>query len=192
MEDNLKAILGRIATFSEAEWDEIWSCFSVKKIASKNLITKIGDVEKNIYFIVDGVLRLYCFNPKDEEVTIYLFKENHFASCLQSFLTQSESDQALESITDCTLLAIEKTKIEDLYKSIPQMNLVTRVISEQRFLNSQRIFTSQIMYTPEERYLKFEKEHGNLLLRVPHHIISSFLGITPVSMSRIRRRIIQK
>ncbi|MEB2778680.1 Crp/Fnr family transcriptional regulator [Algoriphagus sp. D3-2-R+10] len=192
MEDHFKAILGSITSFSETEWNEIRSCFSVKNISSKNLVTKIGDVEKNIYFIINGVLRLFCLNPKNEEVTIFLFKENHFASCFQSFLTQSESDQALESITDCTLLVIDKKKLEGLYESIPQMNLVTRVISEQRFVNAQRIFTSQIMYTPEQRYLRFEKEHGDLLLRVPHHIISSFLGITPVSMSRIRRRIIQK
>ncbi|MDR7131970.1 CRP-like cAMP-binding protein [Algoriphagus sp. 4150] len=192
MEDHFKAIFGRITTFSDAEWNEIRSCFREVNIPSKKLVTKIGDVEKNVYFIINGVLRLFCLNPKNEEVTIFLFKENHYASCFQSFLTQSESDQALESITDCTLLAIDKAKLEQLYESIPQMNLVTRVVAEQRFVNAQRIFTSQIMYTPEERYLHFEKEHGDLLLRVPHHIISSFLGITPVSMSRIRRRITQK
>ncbi len=91
------------------------------------------------------MLRFYWLNPKNEEVTFFLFKENHFASCFQSFLTQGESDQALESITDCSLLVIDKTKLERLYQSIPQMNLVARVISVKRLVNAQRIFTSQIM-----------------------------------------------
>ncbi|MFD2036320.1 Crp/Fnr family transcriptional regulator [Belliella marina] len=190
--DPLKEIFENITSFSESEWNDIRNNFRLKNISSKELLTKIGDVEKDFYFVVEGVLRLFCLNPKGEEVTIFLFKENHFASCYPSFISQSPSEQALESITPCTLLAINKRQLVELYQKIPKMNLVARIIADQRFLNSQQIFTSQIMYTPEERYLQFEREHGDLLLRIPHNIIASFLGITPVSMSRIRKRILRK
>ncbi|MEX1120495.1 MAG: hypothetical protein WED82_00080 [Balneolales bacterium] len=123
---------------------------------------------------------------------LFLFKENFFASSYYSFITQTPSNQALETFEDTTLLCINKKALDELYLLIPKMHLISRVIADQRFINSQTIFTSQIMHTAEERYLQFEKNHGDLLLRVPHHIIASFLGITPVSMSRIRKRLVKK
>jgi hypothetical protein len=70
------------------------------------------------------------------------------------------------------------------------MNILTRKVAEQRFINAQRILSSFILDSPEDRYRKFEEQNKDLLQRVPQHIIASFLGITPVSLSRIRKRII--
>jgi CRP/FNR family transcriptional regulator, anaerobic regulatory protein len=64
-------------------------------------------------------------------------------------------------------------------------------VAEQRFINAQLLLSSFILDSPEERYRKFEDMHGDLLLRVPHHMIASYLGITPVSLSRIRKRLMQ-
>jgi CRP-like cAMP-binding protein len=69
------------------------------------------------------------------------------------------------------------------------METLARKIAEQRFINAQLILSSYILDSPEERWKKFEATNGDLLLRVPHHMIASFLGITPVSLSRIRKRL---
>jgi CRP-like cAMP-binding protein len=89
------------------------------------------------------------------------------------------------------LLVINKTELEKLYEALPKMHILARKVAEQRFINAQLMLSSFILDTPEERYSKFEKQHGHLLLRVPHHIIASLLGITPVSLSRIRKRLIR-
>ncbi|RYZ20118.1 MAG: hypothetical protein EOO10_23570 [Chitinophagaceae bacterium] len=68
---------------------------------------------------------------------------------------------------------------------------MARKVAEQRFINAQLLLSSFILDSPEERYRKFEGQHGDLLLRVPHHIIASYLGITPVSLSRIRKRLME-
>lgn len=185
----LREVFESITPLHEDEWNHIKNRFKLKNIPAKTFLTTIGGIENEAYFIIQGIVRLFCHNPKKEEVTIFLFKENFFASSYHSFITQTPSTQALETLEDTTLLSIHKKSLDELYHLVPKMNLITRIIAEQRFINSQKIFTSQIMYTPEERYLQFEKDHGDLLLRVPHHIIASFLGITPVSMSRIRKRL---
>nr|WP_280842372.1 Crp/Fnr family transcriptional regulator [Rhodohalobacter sp. SW132] len=177
---------------NEDEWNHIESRFKFKHVPAKTYLTSLGEIEREAYFIIQGIVRLFCLNPKKEDITIFLFKENYFASSYHSFITQTPSSQALETLEDTTLLSINKKALDELYRLVPKMNLITRVIADQRFINSQAIFTSQIMLTAEERYLQFEKNHGDLLLRVPHHIIASFLGITPVSMSRIRKRLIKK
>ena len=82
--------------------------------------------------------------------------------------------------------------MDELYEQVPKINILTRKIAEQRFINAQQILSSFLLDTPEERYLKFIEKNGDLLLRVPHHIIASFLGITPVSLSRIRKRVQEK
>ena len=188
----LRKAFERVVSLNEDEWNLIKDRFKVKDVPAKTFLTSIGDIETDIYFIVKGIARLFCLNPKKEEVTIFLFKENFFTSSYHSFITQTPSNQALETLEDTTLLSIDKKAMDELYHLVPKMNVITRIIAEQRFINSQNIFTSQIMFTAEERYLHFEKNHGDLLLRVPHHIIASFLGITPVSMSRIRKRLSQK
>lgn len=119
----------------------------------------------------------------------FIFKENLFASSYDSFLRQVPSIQTLDALEECDLLVIHKTTLEQLYEALPKMHILARKVAEQRFINAQMILSSFILDSPEERYRKFEQQHGDLLLRVPHHIIASFLGIAPVSLSRIRKRI---
>lgn len=192
MHEKLRGVLNTIIPLDDDDWDKLWPLFAVEQIAPKKQLTAIGNIERKLYFVVNGIIRLYCLDTNDNEITVFLFAENHFASCYPSFLTESPSDQALETVEESTVLSINKTDFDLLHLIVPKANILTRNIAEQRFINSQRIFTSYISRTPEQRYLDFEREHGKLLLRVPQHIIASFLGITPVSLSRIRNRISKK
>ena len=99
------------------------------------------------------------------------------------------SIQTLETLEDCDLLVITKEGMENLYELVPKVNILTRKVAEQRFINSQMILSSFILDSPEERYRKFETHNKDLLLRVPQHMIASYLGITHVSLSRIRKRL---
>lgn len=189
---DLRATFEQIISLNKEEWEVVQSAFDVLHVPHKQVLTDLGQVEENIYFLAQGLMRLYCLNVKGEETTIFLYRERHFASCYLSFLTQTPSEQALETLENCILFSISKRKYDMLHQKIPKMNIITRVVAEQRFVNAQRIFSSHIMQSPEERYLSFERQHGDLLLRIPHHIIASFLGITPVSLSRIRNRVSRK
>ncbi|RZK39820.1 MAG: Crp/Fnr family transcriptional regulator [Pedobacter sp.] len=190
--DGLREAVVNIVSFTDEEWAKITQAFAVKEVPAKFLLTDISVVERKLYYIVQGVARLYCIDTKGNQATIFIFKEGNFATSYDSFLSQSPSQQALETLDNCKLLVIDKSNFEKLHQEIPKMNILTRFIADQRFINAQRIFTSHIMHSPEVRYLAFERDHGDLLLRIPHQIIASFLGITPVSLSRIRKRVLRK
>ena len=104
-------------------------------------------------------------------------------------MEQKPSQQILECLEDSEVLCISKDRLEKLYIDIPKFNTVTRKLAEQRFINAQRFFVSHLTQKPEERYHQFTSRFPDIVQRVPQHIIASFLGITPQSLSRIRLKL---
>lgn len=178
----------QLIRFTDAEKQKIESYFSFRQVPKKFKLIAEGKIARELYFINKGLLRLY-YTKDGEEITAYLFREHLFASSYESFLRQAPGIQTLETIEDSDLLVIQYDDLQKLYNEIPGMQVLAWKVAEQRFLNAQMILSSYILDSPEERYRKFEAQHGDLLLRVPHHMIASFLGITPVSLSRIRKRL---
>lgn len=164
------------------------NAFTFRQIPKKYKLVKHGEIANELYFINKGIIRLY-YTKDIEEITGFIFKENLFASSYDSFLRKTPSIQTLESLEDCELLVITYEKMEELYNVLPKINILTRKVAEQRFINAQQIFSSFILDSPEERYKKFYSQNSDIMQRVPQNIIASFLGITPVSLSRIRKRI---
>lgn len=183
-----RAILSFVS-LTEKEKTLFEEAFTFRQVPKKFVLAEEGKIARELYFIVKGLVRLY-YTKDGEEITGFIFREGLFASSYDSFLRQAPSIQTLETLEDCDLLVISYQRLEQLYEEVPKMNIVVRKIAEQRFINAQQVLSSFILDSPEERYRKFEAQHGNLLLRVPHHMIASYLGITPVSLSRIRKRML--
>ncbi|WP_194778129.1 Crp/Fnr family transcriptional regulator [Pararhodonellum marinum] len=176
---------------SQKEKALLEEAFVFRQVPKKFKLVEEGQVATEIYFINQGLIRLY-YTKDVEEITGYIFRENLFSSSYDSFLTGTPSQQTLECLEDCELLVISNNDLDELYKKMPSMHIFTRKMAEQRFINAQRILSSFILDSPEERYQKFERHNRDLLQRVPQHYIASFLGITPVSLSRIRKRLMEK
>lgn len=175
------------ARFTEPEKQIIESHFTFRQVPKKFCLQPEHRTARELYFINKGLLRLY-YTQEGKDITAFIFREHLFAACYDSFLRQSPGNQSLETLEDSDLLVITHDDLEKLYQLVPKMNILVRKIAEQRFINAQTILSSYILDSPEERWKKFEALHGDLLLRVPHYMIASFLGITPVSLSRIRKR----
>ncbi|HNV27504.1 MAG TPA: Crp/Fnr family transcriptional regulator [Cyclobacteriaceae bacterium] len=180
-------VVSQFLEFTPREKEILESAFTFRQIPKKCKLVCKGEVATELYFINKGLIRLY-YTKAEEEITGFIFKENLFASSYDSFLRKEPSIQTLESMEDCEILVITHDNLEDLYKVLPKINILTRKVAEQRFINSQQILSSFLLESPEERYRRFEIQHKDLLQRVPQNVIASFLGITPVSLSRIRKR----
>lgn len=167
------------------------NAFYFKEVPKNQTLITEGQVANELYFINKGLLRLFYFN-EGSYVTAYIFRDHLFASSYESFLQASPSNQYLETLEDCELLILTRDKLDELYEELPKINILTRKIAEQRFINAQKILSSFILDSPEVRYKKFVASNNDLLQRVPQHIIASFLGITSVSLSRIRKRLMKK
>ncbi|MCX6153644.1 MAG: Crp/Fnr family transcriptional regulator [Candidatus Kapabacteria bacterium] len=165
--------------------------FETKKIKKKSVLLHAGKVANEVYFIINGCIRLFCVKD-GEELSTYFFTEKMFAGAYDSFISRKPSRHSIETLEDCQVLVLTYQALEELYAIFPKMNEFVRKSIEERFVILHDLFTSYILNGPEERYLNLQKERPDLLNRIPQHQIASFLGITPVSLSRIRNRLVKK
>jgi len=176
--------------FSTAEKAIIENDLVYREVPKKFLLVKINDICQELYFMNKGCARLY-YDKDGEEITGFFFTENMTLGGLESFLSKTPSIQGIETLEPCKLIVIKKEVLEKWFQEIPRMHIFFRKLLEQRFIFSQKVVASYILNSPEERYLGLFQRQPELLNRVPQHMLATYLGITPVSLSRIRKRIFE-
>ena len=156
-------------------------------VPSKAILLEEGKVAEKLYLIRKGCLRLFFYN-EGKDITFQFFFEGDFVASFDSLYKRTPSLFYLESIEQTELTAIRR---EDFYNLINN-NLSFRQLYEEKLIDRfhayQQLFLSRIKNTPQQRYEELLKEYPNIIQRVPQHYIASYLGITPVSLSRIRNR----
>ena len=156
-------------------------------VPSKAILLEEGKIAEKLYLIRKGCLRLFFYN-EGKDITFQFFFEGDFVASFDSLYKRTPSLFYLESIEPTELTAIRR---EDFYNQINN-NLSLRQLYEEKLIDRfhayQQLFLSRIKNTPQQRYEELLKEYPNIIQRVPHHYIASYLGITPVSLSRIRNR----
>lgn len=186
--ESMQDVLSALHPIPDEEWDSISSKAEIISVPKKTRIVDLGQIARELYFVTQGSIRLYYLKD-GSEFTGFIFTENLFAASLESFIDQVPSNQILETIEDCDLISIPHSHVMDLLQSSEYFKTIWRVQAERRFINAQKILSSFILETPEERYKHLLENQPELIHRIPHHIIASYLGITPVSLSRIRARL---
>lgn len=191
IDNKSKNSLKQITGFSDSELEIVLKYFGTKNLKKKTNLLQAGKIAIEVYFIVSGCIRLFC--KKDgEELSTYFFTEQMFAGAYDSFISRKPSRHSIETLEDCQVLTLSHKALEELYNVFPKMNEFVRKSIEERFVILHDLFTDYILNSPEERYLNLLKERPELLNRISQHQIASFLGITPVSLSRIRKRVAKK
>ncbi|MBK8152061.1 MAG: Crp/Fnr family transcriptional regulator [Saprospiraceae bacterium] len=184
-------IFRQFTDFDNSELKIIMPYFEPKKIKKKTTLLEIGKVSNEVFYLIKGCIRLYC--EKDgEELSTYFFTENMFAGSYDSFLSRKPSKVAIETLEECEVLVLTHKGQEKLYEIFPKMNEFIRKAIEQRFILLHDLFISYLLNSPEERYLMLQKDRPELLQRIPQRQIASYIGVTPVSLSRIRNRVTRK
>ncbi|MEM9830031.1 MAG: Crp/Fnr family transcriptional regulator [Bacteroidota bacterium] len=191
MHSQLRDYVTQLAPLTNAELTYLENHCVYREVPKKFSLIEEGTVAKEVYFINKGCLRLF-YSKEGEEITAFIFMENLFATSLESLVQQVPSQQCLETLEESELLVISYENLMKVYNHSVNFQTMGRRIAEQRFINAQRILSSYILESPEERYQKLLTAQPEWFQRVPQHYIASFLGITPVSMSRIRKRISSK
>jgi CRP-like cAMP-binding protein len=148
-------------------------------------IQEIGHTCKTLYFVKNGCVRIYYFK-EDIDITESFEFENAFVARAESLFTGKPSLKAIQAIEDTTLIGIDSTKLFKLFDSYPDLERLFRKIIETSYVNTVNRIESLQFNTAEERYFNLLKDHKNILQRIPLKFIASYLGITPVSLSRIR------
>ena len=189
--ENIITAIKQMTGFTDSELGLVLKHFETKSIKKKSNLLEAGATAKEVYFILNGCIRLF-YEKDGEDISAYFFTEKMFAGAYDSFISQKPSRHSIETLEDCEVLAISYKALQQLFIEFPKMNEFVRKVLEERFVALHELFTAQILDSPEERYLNLQRERPDLLNRIPQHQIATFLGITPVSLSRIRNRVKKK
>lgn len=182
------SVVDRLVIFSDEEKRAFQEHLQPKSLTRQELLLDLGDIAKQAYFILKGCIRFYYLTEDGKEITGFVFTEYMFASAHTSFFNQMPSNQVLETIEPCEVLTLSYSSLNELFQTVPKTNVLVRKIFQERFTHAQRVVESLISLKPEERYHNLIKERPDLVSRIPQHILATYLGITPVSLSRIRAR----
>ncbi len=186
----VRSYLNQISEISDADWIFFSSRLTRRDIPKKTTFLKLGAIENHISFIVSGIVRLYI--PKSDpskEVTFGFSFGSQFVSAYDSFLTRKPSLYELQALTKTTILSISYADLQEVYKTTKIGNLIGRLTAERLFLIKSKREQTLLHYTAEERYLNLFKDRPAVIKEIPLKYISSYIGVTPQALSRIRKRI---
>lgn len=176
-------------SLSSEQIAELGAKFASKSSKAGNYLIRAGEVCRKLMFLEEGCMSMVYERDNKSFIKDFIF-ENSFASVYESFITSEPARYSLKAITPCRFQSIARHDLEKFYQSIPQLKALAASQTEAAYLNVTRRMESLITLSAEERYLELLERRPKLLAEVPLYLIASYLGITDVALSRIRKKVV--
>lgn len=183
----LKKFFSQFGALSPETINDLADRSVAKSVKKGEILLFNGQICDKIYFVTKGCLRLY-YIANDIEITVWFSFENNSAIELSSFLSGAPSEYFLEAIEDSEILSLHKPTLTSLYQKHPELERIFRVFWENVILFLLKRFTALQKDSAEQRYLDLMNQ-PQYLQRIPQKYLASYIGITPTSLSRIKRNI---
>lgn len=189
MHGNLIAAVEYFIRLDVGEKEFISSLWVGKTYQKGDYFLRAGQVCREVGFIEKGLIRYCGTKDNGEEITLHFGKENEFTSNYQSFLNHSASQRSIQCLENSEILVMSYDNLQRLYAGIKEGQKFGRLICEHLYLQALDQISSIYTDTPEQRYLHFVQDYPDLQQRIPQYYISSYVGVKPPSLSRIRKRL---
>lgn len=163
--------------------------FIPKKLRKKQYLLQEGDECKYTAFVEKGSLRSYTVDEKGTEHITQFALEGWWITDNYSFLTGESSVYNIDALEDAELLLITSFAMEDMLRAVPKMERYFRLLLQKNLIALQKRLSYKLSRTAEEQYEGLTNDFPSILQRVPQHMIASFLGVTPETLSRIRKQL---
>ncbi|MCA4793055.1 Crp/Fnr family transcriptional regulator [Myroides odoratimimus] len=162
--------------------------FTVKKLRRKQYLLQEGDVCKHMAFVAKGVLKSYVIDEKGVENINFIGWEGWWMADSYSFFTGEKGVLNIDALEEVELLLISKEDYDRIVIDIPVMSNYFRILYERSLANKDRRILSNIAYNAEEKYAQIITCYPDLVNRIPQHLLASYLGLTPETVSRIKKK----
>ena len=182
----LQQVLSSVTYFDSESLEKLTSYFREVEFKKGVPFAKKGEYAKKIAFIQSGVLRAYYSNDKGEQYNKTFFTNNSFVGAYSSLITGKPNKIDIDCLTDSRLLIAEFGKITALYDQFPKIERLARVLAEQFFVSKEKREIELVTLEAKDRYAIFQEEHSGLEQLIPQYHIASYLGVSPIQLSRIR------
>ena len=189
---DFKTYLTQNANFSEEEYAEILSDLQVKSLKKGDFLLRSGEVCLHSFFVNKGLLRSYTIDKNGKEHIIQFAPEGWIITDRSSSFFHESSDFFIDVIEDAEVYFLEDKFFENLSCLSAEFSKSNTQALHNHIRNLQNRINMLLGATAEDRYLQFVKMYPDILLRVPQWMVASYLGITPESLSRVRKELIRK
>lgn len=182
---DLDAIIERIYKLPEKSKSDLKACITEVAYPKGQLLFKADKVETDVYFIKKGIVRAYI-NTVDNQVTFWFGREGDAVLSMKSYVANMKAYEDIELLENCELYRVKTRLLRDLFETDLYLANWGRKLAEQELIKTEERLISMQFKTARERYQELMNEHPDLLQRVKLGLLASYLGITQVSLSRIR------
>lgn len=181
-----------VINFSPEEIQGFMPLLAIKNFKKKEIMLEQGDIAESVFFINSGLTRNFITNQNGEEITTHFTLEGDYVTEYASFLKLRKSTCSLQALEDVEAVILDRKALEYGYEQVKDGNKLGRIIAENYFMMA--VDKLEEMYSGDilERFDKLNDTFPGIHQRVPQHMIASYLGITPVHLSRLRSAQVQK
>jgi CRP-like cAMP-binding protein len=163
-----------------------------KTVKRKGYLLRQGEVCRTENFIISGCLRVYSVDENGFEHIVMFGVEDWWVGDLYSFLTQMPSVYFIDALEDTELLQITRDDLDRLYEHVPKFERFFRLILQNAFIAQQRRINQSLSYTAEQKYADFLRHYPRWEQRISQKHVAAYLGITPVFLSMLRRKLARR
>ena len=187
--DSLKQLTLSIQPLSDEEWDafsKIWKPFSAKR---KEVITSAGEKEKYLYFVVEGVQRVYYFDEQHREATLVFTYAPSFGGVLDALMLQQPSRYSYETLTASVFLRASYHDLQTLMKSQHSIELLIRQGIMGALTGVLERLVELQCFSTEERFRRLLQRSPHILQLVPHKYLANYLGMDATNFSKLMNKV---
>ena len=190
--DPLRAYLQSKAAFTPTELDFLEELFVPATLRPGEFLQRVGEPVRHAAFVTKGCLRSYVIGANGEEVVLEFAPENWWLGD-RTFLTGGTACECfIDSIGHSDLLLFDQPSHQRMVECLPTFGTLFRVAFQKYAAAKDRRIVNALSLSAEERYLDFLKTHPGIALQVPQRMLASYLGVSPETLSRVRKHLSQK
>jgi len=174
------------------EQDFVKQYLTPKKLRKKQYLLQVGDICKHLCVVEKGALKAYVLDEAGQEHITAFALEGWTMGDLSSFIRQEPATLNIDALEDCELVLISKPAHDELLRKMPKYETYIRILMTDAYMALQKRTANMISLPLNDRYNALTQMYPNIVQRVPQHMIASFMGLSPETLSRVRSRIANK
>lgn len=187
-QQELTEYLKSFVVLSDQEMAELMGCAEHRLVKKKEILLDHGQVGQYVWFVRNGYVRFYYFDANGDEITSDFVFAPGFVTAFRSFINHEPSQIVVQAMENMEIIGWNRECLFHLYDRYPAIERIGRVMAEQVFLSMDKHLSAFLNQSPYQRYLWLLKEYPEFIKNIPLVYLASWLGITPETLSRIRRR----
>lgn len=189
MHEQLDKSLKTKVALTTGEWESVKSFFIPKKLRKRQYLLNAGDVCQYFCFVEKGLLRSFNVDKNANEHVVQFALEGWWISDMGSFLSGDNAVYNIEALEDAELLLLTRQAMDEMLNQIPKMERYFRMLMQSNIVVLQRRILGTLSLSAEEKYKRMMQLYPDILQRSPQQYVASFLGITPETLSRVRKQV---